>query len=257
LIALGGYGLASGHFAPIWQPVPGILPGREFLVSLCALLSLASGIGLLCRCTAAAAARFLFAYLLLWFTFFKAPGIFLSPTTVGPYESCGETAVIVSGAWLLYAAFSTKRDHRYLGFVTGETGIRLARGFYSLALIAFGVSHFAYLQFTASLVPAWLPSPLTWVYFTGSMYIAAGVGILTRLYARLAATLAMLQMGLFTFLVWVPRVAASTAQAFQWSELTISWTLTASALIVADSYRGRPWLAIGKASTQSRTLKTQ
>ncbi len=252
LIALGVYGLASGQFAPIWQPVPGLLPGREFLIYLCALISLASGIGLLCRCMAASAARLLFAYLLLWLMFFKAPGIFLSPTTIGPYESCGETAVIVSGAWILYAGFSTKWDHQYLGFATGEWGTRLARGFYSLALIAFGISHFAYLQFTASLVPGWLPSPVTWAYFTGSMYIAAGLGILTRVYARLAATLSALQMGLFTFLVWVPMVTVGTAQAFpqafQWSELTISWTLTASALIVADSYRGRPWLAIGKKS---------
>jgi uncharacterized membrane protein len=254
LIALGVYGLASGHLAGIWQPVPGILPGREFLVYLCALLALGTGLGLLCRSTAASASRLLFAYLLLWFMFFKAPGIFLSPMSAGAYESGGETAVIVSGAWILYAGFSTKWDHRYLGFATGKSGICLARGFYSLALIAFGISHFAYLKLTASLVPGWLPGPFAWAYFTGSMYIAAGLGILTRVYARLAATLSALQMGLFTVLVWVPMVMAGSAQAFQWSELTISWTLTVSALIVADSYRGRPWLAIGKASAQAGTL---
>ena len=70
--------------------------------------------------------------------------------------------------------------------------------------------------------------------------------MLIGLYARLAAALAAFQIGAFTLLVWVPIVAAGTKDAFQWSETFISFALTASAWVVADSYRGMPWLAVGK-----------
>jgi uncharacterized membrane protein len=233
MIALGIMGLIKGDFAPIWQPpVPKGLPAREILAYLCAFISLGSGIGLLFQRTAAVASRVLLIYLLAWLLLFRVSRIFIAPAAQDTWSGCAETAVIVAGAWVLHAW-------------AVEKSVRIPRVLYGLALIPFGVAHFNYLKETAALVPRWLPAHVAWAFFFGCAFLAAGVAVLIGVYARLAAALSALQLGMFTLLVWVPVVAAGP-NAFEWSEFVISSAVTAGAWVVADSYRGMPWLAVGK-----------
>jgi uncharacterized membrane protein len=246
MIAIGILGLFKSEYAAIWDGIPKALPAREALPYLCAVIALVCGIGLFWPRTAALAARVLLAYLLLWMLIFKGRYIVLGPLEEGSYQSAGENAVVVAGAWVLYAWFATDWDKKYLGFATGDRGVRIARIFYGLALIAFGLSHFFYLQFTAPLIPTWLLWPVFWAYFTGTAYLAAGVAVLAGVFARLAATLAAVQMGSFILLVWLPIIVAGKMTDFNWGEIVVNFALVAGAWVVSETYVGVPWLASGK-----------
>jgi uncharacterized membrane protein len=245
VIALGILGLIKGDLN-VWRPVPKGVPASEVLADLCAFIPVACGVGLFWKRTAAAAARVLFAYLLIWMFVFRVPGL-LHGLTVDVYWSLCQTAVMLAAAWVLYVWFAADWDRQRLGFASGNKGLRIARGLYGVAIIPFGLAHFQYVEHTASMVPSWLPARVAWVYLTGAAFIVAGVAILLGLCARLAAALSALQMGLFLVLVWAPAVATRSLNRFQWGEVVVTWMLTAAAWVVADAYRGTPWLAGGRA----------
>jgi uncharacterized membrane protein len=245
LIGIGILGLIKGDFTAVWDPVPKNVPARELLIYLCAVISLASGIGLFFQRTAAIAARLLLVSLLLWMVTFRLPGLLRAPKEF--YYPWCELAVIVAAAWVLYVWFATDWDKHHFGRFAGDVGLRIARVFFGLAMIPFGLGHFQFTHQTAEMVPRWLPWHLTWAYFFGCTFIAAGLGLLIGIAARLAAALMTLQIGLFTVLVWFPVAAlARPKTAFEWSETVLSVVLTAAAWVVADSYRGVPWLALNK-----------
>jgi uncharacterized membrane protein len=249
MVGLGLWGLVGRDFAPIWRPVHGHGAAREALVWICGLVSLAGGLGILWDRTRAPAAGVLAALLIIWMAVFKAPAVVGAPGVAAAWESCGETAVLAAGAWALFAQGGGGRSPP---LVAGDSGVRAAQILYALAMMVFGVAHLAYLEATAALVPGWLPGRVAWVWLTAATYLGAGVAMLAGAWARLAAALSALQMGLFTLLVWAPVLARGHAGADDWSEAAISWSLAAAGAVVAASYAGASWFAAGAGPSRRR-----
>jgi hypothetical protein len=98
---------------------------------------------------------------MLWLLLLRVPEMFLAPTVDAYWPAC-QIAVIAAAAWVL--------------------GVRIASVLYGLAMIPFGLAHFAYVQHTAQSVPCWLPWHVFWAYFFGWTFIKAGVAMLIGVY---------------------------------------------------------------------------
>jgi uncharacterized membrane protein len=229
LIALGIASLVLRNIL-MWQRTPaGVLPPSlwTILATLSGVVLLITGLGLLSGRFRGPASRVLLVYLFLLCVLREGPPVFLSPGDELSWLEIGMFTVVLGAGWLL----------------TGRPALRSIRVILGLALIPVGLSHFFYLQITTDLVPTWMPVRPFWAYLVGVAHIAAGLGLLFDVLPRLAAMLEAGMLLSFAILVWIPRVIASPAVQFNWTEMLGTWVIGAAMWVVADALAGMPWLS--------------
>jgi uncharacterized membrane protein YphA (DoxX/SURF4 family) len=237
--------LSYGDFVPIGQSFLAGIPWRQSWIYGSALLVLAVSAGLWLSRTALASALTMFAYQSVWAATWALP-VISKPLDVGAWYGLCEALAPMVGAWILYAMLQWESGGSRPPIVSAAA-VRAAQVVFGLTCVFYGWSHFAYADYTASMVPAWLPDRLAIAYLTGLAHIAAGIGMVVGIFPRLAATLEAIMMSLFGLLVWAPsffvqpRAAWATPPQNQWSELVVNLVLAAAGWVVATSLRNRPW----------------
>jgi uncharacterized membrane protein YphA (DoxX/SURF4 family)/uncharacterized membrane protein len=115
--------------------------------------------------------------------------------------------------------------------------------FYAAPLAAFGTEHFTLTKIIASLIPAWIPWHLFWAYFVGGCFIAAALSLVTKIQARLSASLLALTFLLFVVLMDAPGWAYNPRNRFALAlalrELSFSGGALALAASLSDQTRER------------------
>src|SRR3984893_14842542 len=76
--------------------------------------------------------------------------------------------------------------------------------FYAAPIAAFGTEHFTVTEAITAILPPCIPWHQFWAYFVGACFIAAALSLVTRIRARLAASLLALTFFLFVVLMDVP-----------------------------------------------------
>jgi uncharacterized membrane protein YphA (DoxX/SURF4 family) len=231
-LGLAVLGFLTGDFAMNWQPVPASVPGRTTLAYLTAGLFWILGAGLLFdryrhRFTIAIAATFL-----VWALLLHGPGVVADPLNVLPWLGLTERLEVAAGALMLAAT-------QVPGTPFARWGLLIGRISFGACLPVFGLSHWAYAQFTADMIPAFIPAHLFWAYFTGAGHVAAGVAILTNVLARLGAVAFAGMVSGFVLLLHVPRVIAAPGSRAEWTMLVIAMTITGAAWCAAGSLAGK------------------
>jgi len=248
MIALGITGLVNGDFALAWQHPPlHHLPGRMVIAYVCAVIELTTGIGLLFKPTLILACRILFPYMLLWLVLLELPVVVQLPLSTDTWGTFGEVAIIAAGSWGLFAAHAGAWEREHLKFAVGSNGIRLARALFIISLPMIGLEViFDAAKTGIGIMPPWLavlPFSLAWAYLYGIGSLAAFLGMLFKVWPRLAATLEAAMIGVIAVAYWGPwlHTGRTATTAF-----LISAAIACGAWVIADTYRGVPWLAVGR-----------
>jgi uncharacterized membrane protein YphA (DoxX/SURF4 family) len=223
-LLLGLVGFWFHDFALQWQAVPAGIPWRTPLVYASALLLAAGGAAILSGRYERAGTLLLALFYGLWVVAFHLPNALASWRHIGAWNAPAEITYLTMGAAALLSVHAGQM-RRTLALV--------ARVLAGLSALVFGLAHFNYIDFTATFVPAWIPpSQVFWAWATGAGHFAAGVGLVSGIRARLAATLHALMMGSFVVFVHIPRVFASPEKHDEWVMLGISSALTGAALLI-------------------------
>ncbi len=107
--------------------------------------------------------------------------------------------------------------------------------FYAAPLTAFGTEHFTLTKDIASIVPSWIPWHQFWAYFVGTCFIAATLSMVTRIQARLSASLVALTFFLFVVLMDAPGWARHPGNRFALALVLRELSFSGGALALAAS----------------------
>jgi len=223
-ILLGIVTIYFGDFAMQWQPVPKGIGMHQPLVWLSGALLVIGGAAILSRKWERAGALLLTVFYGFWVVALHLPIAFASAGHIGAWNGPAESLLMTTGGLALLSASAGPMR------ITMALTARLLAG---VCALVFGLAHFNYIDFTASMVPAWIPpSQVFWAWATGAGHFAAGVALVSGIQSRLAATLLAGMMASFVVLLHIPRVIANPEQHVEWIMLAVSSSLTGSVWLV-------------------------
>lgn len=230
-LGLGVISLLYADFAITWQPVPDWVPARNVLACVSGAALAAAGVSLIVNRGARIAAAFISAFLAFWGIVLQVPKLLASEEAA--WLAPAEILAVAAGAWTLFWLSGAEAPFR-------TRAVQLGTTFFGLMLPVFGVAHFLYIDFTASMIPEWIPYRVFWAWFTGVGHVAAGLAITLGVIPRIGATLLATMFSGFVLLVHVPRVVADADNRTEWHLLSTALLLTGAAWIVASALSRRP-----------------
>ena len=230
VMALSVTTLVFGDFNP-GQTVPAGFPARTILAYTAGVFLLLTGAAVEWRRTTHWAAAAITVYYALFVIILMNGRMLLTGySSYGIYEEIALQLAIPLAGLILFATTSDSIDPALAARL-----VRVAQLAFGVCALVWGGAHFVYMNFTAPLVPKWLPpSQVFWGYATGVCFIAAGLALLTGVRARFAAILLTVMIAGFLVLANGLTLLAQPNH-YNWTECALSLALVGAAWVLADS----------------------
>jgi len=194
------------------------------------------------------------SFLLLCFLLVQCPFVLFmqSPRHLGLWTDPLKELALSGGAFVM-AGLSPYVPTGNQSLAIPEKIIPAGKIFFSITMIAFGIDHFLYTDFVATLVPAWIPGHIFWTYFAGIALIGTGVGIILKFTRKWVALLAAAMIFLWFIVLHIPRAIADP-NGNKGNEITSVF----EALAFSGIALGIAVMAMkGSTKTQSKVYKAQ
>ncbi|UFH54743.1 hypothetical protein [Spirosoma sp. KNUC1025] len=234
MVSLGLEHLITGNFPVALLPIPGHFPGRYVMVLTLGIVLITAGmcVGVSWKADYGAfGLGVLFGLLALSL---HVPPLLKNPSNGGAWTVFGELLAFSGGSFfaagLLSQAGSAPSNRRF--------GLILAgRCLFAGALVIFGVLHFIYAHYIATLMPSWIPAPLFWAYFVGVAFLATAVSLLINWLRTLSTGLLGLMFLLWVVVLHAPRTAKNPQVEPEWTSLFIALAMSGFCFLIASSAR--------------------
>jgi uncharacterized membrane protein YphA (DoxX/SURF4 family) len=235
IVVLGIQYLTYGRFVRGLPPVPPWAPGGGAAAYLTGALLVAAGLCILAgfqvRLSAAVLGMFCFLCVVALHTMRLSAVIHQG----GERTVALEALALAGAAWVL-AGSSPVRVHLFQSWQPLTDALRkVGLYLFAFSMLIFGVQHFMYAPYIATLIPAWMPAHLFLAYFTGVAFIAAAIAIASGIQARLGAGLLALMFLLWTVLLHAPRVFAHMQNKDELTSLFVALAMSGGSFILAGA----------------------
>jgi uncharacterized membrane protein YphA (DoxX/SURF4 family) len=237
LIAIAVQQLIVADFRPVILPYayPAWLPGRLIWTWIISITLIMACLAIIVEIKARSISIIMGVIFILFLLLLHIPYYAsINPQFLGAWGNAFKMLVLSGGSFIVAGSFPKERNAP--GFIKqAEKLIPLGKYFFCTTIIVFGVEHFMYKTFVATLVPDWIPGHLFWTYFAGAALILSGLAIVLNIKARQAAFLLGLMIFLWFLILHIPRGIAypSTDHGNEWTSVFESLGFSGIAFILA------------------------
>ena len=252
LVAIAGQQLYCADFRPlIMTPWAAWMPGRLIWTWICSAALIAVAIAIILEIKARAIALVTGVVFLLFVLIFHIPYQAGNPQQALYIWSDAFKLLAYSGGCFIIAE-SLPNEPSTSGFINHAAKlIPLGKYFFCTTMIVFGIEHFIYPTFVATLVPNWIPWHMFWTYFGGFALILAGLAIIsgsaffilfgtkgfTIIRSRPAATLLGAMILIWFLVLHIPRAIIDpySGNGNEWTSVFESLGFSGIAFLIASN----------------------
>jgi len=232
---------------PPWQSSLPLLPVWAYLFGI---YLVGSGVFILLNKNVKKVSLILGGVFLFIFLFLHIPYELISQPNeiyhLGLWISALKQFALAGGALVIAGTIADNETDRSNSFVIKMLNVIVPYGslFFCFTMTSFGISHFMYADFVATLVPAWMPDRMFWTYLAAVALIGSGICIALNIRMRIVALFLSVMIFIWFWTLHLP-LAFNDLMADRGNNLSSSFDALAFsgiALTIAFGLKKQKWV---------------